>query len=200
MPTQLVGHRIAILADDGVDSDELRELWRTFTDHGADVRLISVYPAQVLAVDARGSVTRFSTDQCLHEVAAANHCALVVPSGRGPHERLRYHGHVASLARRTVSSGKVLATGHRAAGLLIAAGVARKHQVTSAPHLRTELLLAGAHWADVAVLQDRGVVTTRRPAATLLATAVLDELSAPNLTLTQMENSMCEPTSGGVVQ
>lgn len=200
MPAQLIGHRIAILADDGVDSDELRELWRTFTEHGADVKLISVYPAQVLAIDARGSVTRFKTDQCLHEVAAANHCALVVPSGRGPHERLRHHGQVISLVRRTVSSVKVLATGHRAAGLLIPAGVARQRHVTSAPHLRTELVQAGACWADVAVAQDRGVVTARRPDAALLATAVLDEVSAPNLAMTPLVNSMCEPTRSGVVQ
>lgn len=200
MPAQLRGHRIAILADDGVDSDELRELLCTFTEHGADVKLISVYPAQVLSIDSCGSVTRFSTDQCIHEAAVANHCALVVPSGRGPHEQLKHHGYVTSLARRTVSVGKVLATGHRAAGLLIPAGVARKRRVTSAPHLRAELLLAGACWADVAVMQDRGVVTARRPTATLLATAVLDEVSAPNLALTRLKNATCKLADSGVVQ
>lgn len=181
MSAQLIGHRIVLLADDGVDTAELRELWRTFTDRGADVRLTSVYPEQVLAIDARGSVERFSTDHLVHKIEAADLHALVVPSGRGPHEQLRYHWRVSSLARCTVSSGKVLATSHRAAGLLIPAGAARQRHVTSAPQLRTELVRAGACWADVAVAQDRGVITARRAGAALLAEAVLDQLSVPEL-------------------
>ncbi len=193
MPARLIGHRIAILADDGVDSDELRELWRTFTDHGADVRLISVYPTQVLAVDARGSVDRFSTDQLVHEVDTANHHALVVPTGRGPHAQLRHHRRVAALARTTVSSGKVLATGHNAAGLLIPAGAARQRYVTSAPQLLSELVRAGAWWTDGPTAHDRGVVTTRRPGARLLAAAVIHELSEPDLVPPPTRDSMCEP-------
>lgn len=200
MPAQLIGHRIAILADDGVDADELRELWRTFTYHGADVWLVSVYPEQVLAIDARGSVERFSTDHLVHEAAAANHDALVVPGGHGPHEQLRHHQRVSSLARRTLSSGKVLATGHCAAGLLIPAGAARQRHVTSAPQLRTELVRAGACWVDVAVAQDRGAITARRPGAALLAEAVLDQLSLPDLALTSVENSMCDPVGSRVTR
>src|ERR1700741_3404638 len=125
---QLIGRRIAILVDDGVDSTEVHELRRTFTDHGAEVRLVSVYPGQVLAVDARGSVTRLGTDQCLHQ-ATADHCALVVPSGRGPHEQLRHHGYAVALVRSAVTSGKVVALGPRATGVLIPADAARNRRV-----------------------------------------------------------------------
>lgn len=183
MPARLIGHRIAILADDGVDSAELRELWRGFTDHGAEVGLISVHPAQVLAIDSGGSVDRFTADQFVHEATAADHDALVVPSGRGPHVQLRHHMRVVSLARSTLSSGKVLATGHSSAGLLVAAGAARQRHVTSASHLRSELVQVGARWADVPVAQDRGVVTARRLGGAALAGAVCDELSVPDLTL-----------------
>ncbi len=180
VPAQLTGRRIAILIDDGVDSTEVHELRRAFTGHGADVRLISVYPAQVLAIDAGGSVTRLRTDQCIHQ-AAADHCAIVVPSGRGPHEQLRHHGRVVGLVRHAVVSGKIVATGHRATGLLIPAGAASKRRVTSASHLRSELVQTGAYWSDLPVAQDRGVVTTQQPGAVLLATTVLDELSASDL-------------------
>lgn len=189
MSGRLIGHCIAILADDGVDSAELRELWRTFADHGADVRLISVHPAQVLAIDSGGSVDRFSIDRFVHEAAAADHGALVVPSGRGPHVQLRHHKRVVSLARSTVSSGKILATGHTAAGLLVATGAARQRRVTSAVQLRSELLRAGAWWADVPLAQDRGVVTAQRPGGAALAGAVCDELSVPDLTLSSAGRS-----------
>lgn len=193
MSARLLGHRIAILADDGVDSDELRKLWRTFTDHGAEVRLSSIQSAELLAVDTRGAVDRFSTDQLAHHARTEEHSALVVPNGRGPHWQLRYHRRVASLARATVSTGKVLATANAAAAMLVAAGVARRRHVTSTPHLRTELEAAGAYWNDVAVAQDRGVVTARRPGAELLAAAVLNELSMPDPELVPFPKSMCEP-------
>jgi protease I len=179
MSARLIGRRIAILADDGVDTDELQQVWRSLSGHAADVVLLSVAPTPLLTIDARGVVDHISVDAPLGEMRAGDYAALVIPSGRGPHGQLRYHRGVTRYVRDAVLAGTVTATGCLAAGVLVAAGLVRGRRVTSGLRLRHELLQAGGYWTDIPVARDTGVLTTQRSDMAALAGAVTDEVSAP---------------------
>lgn len=178
MSAHLIGRRIAILADDGVDTDELDRLSRSLTAAAAEVELLSIPTTPLLTLDTRGGVDHVVADAPINEMRVDDYAALVVPSGRGPHAQLRYHRAVTRLLRTAVQRGSVVATGRSAAGLLVEAGLVRGRRVTSSPRLRHELRSAGARWMDLAVARDSGVLTTQRPDATLLAHAIVDEVAA----------------------
>jgi len=50
-----------------------------------------------------------------------------------------------------------------AGSLLVEADVVDGRTVTSWPSIKTDLLNAGAHWVDEAVVEDANLITSRRP-------------------------------------
>lgn len=178
MSTQLIGERIAVLVDDGVDSDELAQLRRSLSGAAASVVVLSVPSTPVLAIDACGVVDHVTADASLGDLRVEDYSALIIPSGRGPHAQLRYHAGVTRGLRTAVDRGAVVATGRSATGVLVAAGLVRGRRVTSGPGLRHELRQAGARWLDVAVARENGVLTTQRADTAGLAWAVADEVAA----------------------
>ena len=62
-----------------------------------------------------------------------------------------------------VESGKPIAAVCHGPWILIEAGGARGRRLTSWPSLKTDLVNAGAEWVDQKVVEDRGLVTSRRP-------------------------------------
>ena len=61
-------------------------------------------------------------------------------------------------------AGKPIAAICHGPWLLIDAGVARGARLTSWPSLKTDLRNAGAQWVDQTVVDDNGLVTSRKPA------------------------------------
>jgi protease I len=67
---------------------------------------------------------------------------------------------VAELSRRGAPVGVICHGGW----ILIEAGVVNGKTMTSYPSLRTDLRNAGARWVDEEVVNDNGLVSSRRPA------------------------------------
>lgn len=60
-------------------------------------------------------------------------------------------------------AGKPVAAICHGPWMLAEAGVARGRRLTSYPSIRTDLKNAGAEWLDKQVIQDHGLVTSRKP-------------------------------------
>jgi protease I len=68
-----------------------------------------------------------------------------------------------AFVKRFFDDGKPVAAICHGPWLLAEADVLRGRKVTSWPSLRTDLRNAGAEWVDQAVVQDNGLVTSRKP-------------------------------------
>ena len=67
-------------------------------------------------------------------------------------------------AQQFLEEGKPVAAICHGPQLLIETGMLRGRNVTSFPSIRTDLENAGVNWADLEVVIDQGLVTSRSPA------------------------------------
>lgn len=88
--------------------------------------------------------------------------ALVIPGGYSP-DHLRLDQDVVSFVHEFAATGKPVAAICHGPQLLIEAGVVKGHTVTSWPSVRTDLVNAGAKWADREVVIDDNLITSRKP-------------------------------------
>ncbi len=88
--------------------------------------------------------------------------ALVIPGGYAPDE-LRMDRNVVSFVRRFWETGRPVAAVCHGPQLLIEADVVRDRRLTSYPSIKKDLSNAGAVWVDREVVQDRNLITSRRP-------------------------------------
>jgi protease I len=102
----------------------------------------------------------------IEEVASAlepeNFDALVIPGGHAP-DALRMDRSVVSFVRRFWETGRPVAAVCHGPQLLIEADVVRDRRLTSYPSIKRDLANAGAVWVDREVVQDRNLITSRRP-------------------------------------
>ena len=91
-----------------------------------------------------------------------NYDALVIPGGFGP-DRLRLDGHAVDFVGRFFNSGKPVAAICHGPQLLIEADVVRGLTLTSWPSVKTDLINAGARWVDEPLVEDRNLITSRKP-------------------------------------
>jgi len=88
--------------------------------------------------------------------------ALVIPGGYSP-DHLRLDPGAVSFVRRFSGTGKPVAAVCHGPQLLIEADVVDGRTVTSWPSVRKDLENAGATWVDREVVEDRNLITSRKP-------------------------------------
>jgi len=159
----LKGRRFAILATDGFEESELEEPRRALRKAGAQTEVVSFKIGRI-----RGwADNRFRAHHGqLHARSGAGR-GLRRSSSRGGvtnPAKLRTEPKAVAFARAFFDVGKPVAAICHAPPLLIEADVVRGRRMTSYPSVRVDLINAGAHWVDAAVVVDRGLVTSRSPA------------------------------------
>jgi protease I len=93
---------------------------------------------------------------------AADFTGLVVPGGFMP-DKLRRDTYVLQLVRDFAGASKLVAAICHGGWIPISAGVYRGARVTGSPGIKDDLVNAGAHWEDAAVVVDRHFVSSRKP-------------------------------------
>ncbi|MGL4465710.1 MAG: type 1 glutamine amidotransferase domain-containing protein [Planctomycetia bacterium] len=101
-------------------------------------------------------------DACYREVRGADFDGLVVPGGFMP-DKLRREPAVLDLVRYFATAGRLVAAVCHGGWIPISAGVYRGVRVTGSPGIKDDLVNAGAHWEDAAVVIDRHFVSSRKP-------------------------------------
>jgi protease I len=89
--------------------------------------------------------------------------ALLLPGGVMNPDQLRMNPTAVQFVKQFTDAGKPVAAICHGPWTLLEAGAVRGRTMTSWPSLKTDLKNAGASWLDKEVVNDEGVVTSRRP-------------------------------------
>ena len=163
MPNKLNGKRIAILATDGVEQVEMTEPRKALDAAGAKTELVSPAKGQLQAWQHLEKGDKFPVDVELGAADPNNYDALVLPGGVANPDQLRTMPKAVQFVKSFFEQGKPVAAICHAPWMLVEADAVRGKTVTSWPSLHTDLKNAGAKWVDREVVEDDGLVTSRKP-------------------------------------
>ena len=157
----LTGKRIAILVEDGFEDSELVEPLRAMQNAGARVLVVGSGSHETY-LGKRGKA-KIKADIIAENVNGQDFDAIIIPGGYAP-DRMRLHQPMIDLVKKAFNSGKVVAAICHGPQLLISADIVKGRRITSWPSVAVDLKNAGANWVDEPVVQDRNLITARKPA------------------------------------
>jgi protease I len=163
MTPRLDGQKIAFLATDGVEQVELTRPWQAVEEAGAEPVLVSLKSGTIQGFEHTDPGEEFTVDQVVAEASADDFDALVLPGGVHNPDKLRTDEDAVAFVRAFAQSGKPIGAICHGPWLLVEAGIAEGHTLTSFPSLHTDIENAGGHWVDRDVVVDEGIVTSRTP-------------------------------------
>lgn len=160
---RLDGQRIAFLATDGVEQVELTEPWHAIEDAGGEPVLVSNHDGTIHGVVGDRDGDDFEVDQLVADSSPDEFDALVLPGGVANPDHLREDRAAVAFVRGFAEAGKPIGAICHGPWLLVEAGLADGHTLTSYPSLQTDIRNAGGSWVDRDVVVDDGIVTSRTP-------------------------------------
>ena len=159
----LQGKRVAILATDGVEEVELMEPRRALDAAGAETTLVSPKTGTIKAWQHDQWHGQIRVDLALDDAREEDFDALMLPGGVMNPDHLRVNRTAVEFVRSFFAAGKPVAAICHAPWLLVEAGVVRGKTLTSWPSLKTDIQNAGGDWVNREVVNDEGLVTSRKP-------------------------------------
>jgi protease I len=163
MQNELKGKRIAILVADGFEQVEMTEPRKALDQAGAKTDLISPAKGKVQAWQHQDKGDKFPVDVALDAANPDDYDALLLPGGVANPDKLRIIPKAVQFVKSFFEHEKPVAAICHGPWLLVEANVVQGRQVTSWPSLQTDLRNAGANWTDQEVVEDQGLVTSRKP-------------------------------------
>ena len=164
MSQPLQGKKIAILVADGFEQSEMEKPRAALDAAGADTCLISPAADRVAGWGHKEWGDTFAVDVKLGDARETDYDALLLPGGAMNLDELRRLPEAAGFARSFFAAGKPVAAISHGPALLAEADVVAGRRLTSISSIKTDLINAGAEWADETVVADEGLVTSRAPA------------------------------------
>ncbi len=159
----LENKKVAILTDNGFEESELTSPMQALKDAGADVHIISRQEGKVKGWSQGNWSVELPVDVQLKDANPEIYDALVIPGGVINPDQMRRHEGYIKFAAHFLEAGKPLAAICHAPQLLIETGMITGRELTSFASIKTDLVNAGALWADKEVVVDNGLVTSRSP-------------------------------------
>lgn len=155
----LAGKKLLIFIGDDYEDLELWYPRLRMIEAGAEVTLAGLKAGQTYH-GKHGYPGR--SDAAVAELDAKDFDGVVLPGGWMP-DKLRRDSHVQRLVRDTAAAGKLVAAICHGGWIAISAGVYKGVKVTGSPGIKDDLVNAGAHWEDAALVVDRNFVSSRKP-------------------------------------
>jgi protease I len=163
MELGLKGHKVAILATDGVEQVELVEPRKALDAAGAVTHLISPKEGAIQGVNHDEKGDMLKVDRPLSEVRASEYDALLLPGGVANPDALRMVPAAVQFVREFMLSEKPVAAICHGPWLLVEAGAVSGRTLTSWPSIKTDIRNAGGEWVDQPVAIDDRLITSRKP-------------------------------------
>jgi len=161
---RLSGLAVAIVAGNGFEQAELVEPRRAIEQLGAVTRLLAVSRGRIQGFHHDQPGEHFEVDQSLEEASPDAFDGVLIPGGVRNADMIRASQHAQQFVRDMDQQGKPLAVICHGPWLLVSAGIVRGRALTSWPTLQADIVNAGGHWRDAAVVVDRNWVSSRKPA------------------------------------
>lgn len=160
---QLSGRKVAFLATDGVEEQELAQPWEAVREAGGTPELISIKEGEITST-AHGEKGRsFKVDKLVANVKSSDYDGLVLPGGVKNPDTMRMNADAVTFVRSFMDHDKPVAAICHGPWLLVEAGTVRGRTLTSYPSLHTDIANAGGDWVDRPVSVDQKLVTSRNP-------------------------------------
>ena len=156
---ELRGRRVAILAENNYEDQELWYPFYRLLEAGADVFVVGTGTATVYA-SKHGYPVKVDAEAAT--VDAGQFDLIVIPGGWAP-DLMRRSGAMVGLVRDAVEQDRLVAAICHAGSMLCSANVIRGRRVTSAKSIRDDMVNAGGIWVDEEVVRDGGLITSRKP-------------------------------------
>ena len=169
MTSTLEGRTVLVLTSNfGTETSEIRTPLSALREAGATVTVAATEPGVVTTLELdREPGPEVPVDTTYAQVRAIDHDALVIPGGTLNADQLRTDEAAQQLVRAFGADGKVVAAICHAPWMLVETGFAADRDLTSVPAIRTDLVNAGARWADREVVIDDEagfrLITSRTP-------------------------------------
>jgi protease I len=159
----LSGKKVAILTENGFEEVELTSPKQALELAGAEVQIVSPQKEKVKAWDHDHWSIELPVDVPLDKADAEDYDALMIPGGVINPDHMRVNQDCVDFAQQFLESGKPVAAICHGPQLLIETGMLHGRNMTSFPSIRTDLENAGVTWADLEVVVDNGLITSRSP-------------------------------------
>jgi protease I len=163
MNQTLQGKRVAILATDGFEQEELESPRQALDNAGALAEIVSLKPGMIKGWKHTDWGDQFEVDRTLDGANPHDYDALVLPGGVMNPDKLRANNDAVEFVRDFFRHGKPVAAICHGPWTLINAGVVEGRRMTSYKSIQRDLENAGANWVDEEVVVDNGLVTSRQP-------------------------------------
>lgn len=155
---ELTGKRILLFAGPDFEDREMLYPYYRFQEAGAQVTVAGLgersYKGKCgVPIECDGTYA-----DCVNEAFDA----LIIPGGWAP-DKIRMDDSALAIVRKAVQRGAVVGAICHAGWVLTSADVVRGREVTSYIAIKDDLIHAGAHWVDEAVVVDGALVTSRKP-------------------------------------
>ena len=159
----LKGKKVAILTESGFEEVELTSPKKALEDAGARVEIVSPQKEKVKAWAHDHWSIELPVDVNVEEADPNNYDALMIPGGVLNPDKMRVNDKCVEFAQHFLQEGKPVAAICHGPQLLIETGMLEGRNMTSYPSVKTDMINAGAIWADREVIVDNGLVTSRSP-------------------------------------
>ena len=163
MNQHLAGMRVAALVEHGFEQSELLEPKKALEAAGARVDVVSPVEGSVKGWQHGAWAKEVKVDQPLAQAHPEDYDALLLPGGVFNPDRLRINERAVQFVKAFSANNRPIAAICHGPWTLIEADALRDRRVTSWPSLKTDLRNAGAIWVDGEVIEDRGIITSRKP-------------------------------------
>jgi protease I len=157
---ELRGKRIAILAENTYEDQELWYPYYRLLEEGADVFIVGTGSATVYT-SKHGYPVKVDAEAAT--VDASQFDLIVIPGGWAP-DLMRRSAAMVGLVRQAHEQGRLVAAICHAGWMLCSANLIRGRRVTGAKSIRDDMVNAGGIWIDEDVVRDGNVITSRKPA------------------------------------
>jgi protease I len=163
---ELQGVKVAVLATDGFEQDELMQPVEALRQAGADVEVLAPNcgtNGRIQAFHHHDKSIQVSVDEDLGAANPDGYDALLLPGGALNADSLRVNDRAREFVKSFQQRQKPIAAICHAPWLLASAGILKGRHVTSYHTIQDDLRNAGARWSDREVVVDGNLVTSRQP-------------------------------------
>lgn len=155
--------RIAILVANGFEEVELSKPKEALDQAGAITKIVSIEKDNVKAWDKTDWGNDYTVDLHIDSANANDFDAIVLPGGQLNPDFLRVNEKAVNFVKDFAQQNKLIAAICHGPWTLIEADLVRGKRMTSYPSIQTDLKNAGANWVDEEVVEDQGLITSRKP-------------------------------------
>jgi protease I len=159
----LEGIRVAILATDDFEQDELVKPRQALDEAGATTAVIAPKSGNIQGFRHDTKADTVKVDLTLDKANPDEFDAVLLPGGALNADALRVNPKAQEFVRKIDQSGRPIAVICHGPWLLVSAGLAKGRKLTSYHTIQDDLRNAGATWEDREVIRDRNWVSSRQP-------------------------------------